>query len=118
MEGSAANDSLFLLAALGGAALTCGLLALLIAYLRPAWSVRRTGVIATAIPAALVLLLAVAGIASIGPPGPDEIDAGGMAMAAFMILGTMIEMLLLFPGLPTALLVAHIVRKAQARAKR
>lgn len=37
---------------------------------------------------------------SIGPPGPGEIDAGGMAVAAILIVGIMQAAICLMVGLP------------------
>lgn len=60
---------------------------------------------------AIIVALIVGFILSMGPPGPDEIDAGGMAIAAISILGAMQAVICLVVGLPAAWAGAAIVQR-------
>jgi hypothetical protein len=65
--------------------------------------------------ASLPVPLAILGTAAwfilrIGPPAPDEIDAGGMAAMAFMVTGTVGAGLSFFLGAAAAWLAARTLR--------
>jgi hypothetical protein len=107
------GDWIYLIGGAVGAGLICVVPALLIARKWPGWGTPRIALTATAIPMLLILGLVILGIWSVGPPRPDEIDAGGMAIAAYMFLGMCVEMLILLIGLPCALIAAHEARKSR-----
>jgi hypothetical protein len=62
---------------------------------------------------AIIAAIVIYFVAGIGPPGPDEIDAGAMAMVAFTMLGAMAGFMCLVVGWPVATIVASAMRRKQ-----
>ncbi|MEA3017738.1 MAG: hypothetical protein QOI38_2460 [Sphingomonadales bacterium] len=78
--------------------------------LRP-HSRRRDLVVVASLPAPLALgIFCAVQVATIGPAQPGELDAGAMAMMAFMFIGTVGSGTLLIVGLAVSLLVSFYLR--------
>ncbi|HEX8193428.1 MAG TPA: hypothetical protein VF552_11070 [Allosphingosinicella sp.] len=72
---------------------------------------RTTLVLGASLPVPLAILATAAWfILQIGPPAPDEIDAGGMAAMAFMVMGMAGAGLSFFLGAAAAFLAARTLR--------
>jgi hypothetical protein len=78
---------------------------------------RRDLVVVSSLPVPLVLgIFCAVQVATIGPAQPGEIDAGAMAMMAFMFIGTVGSGALLLAGLAVSLVVSFYLRPRLPRA--
>jgi hypothetical protein len=95
---------------IAGYAAFVALLTVAIDWLAPRWS-RVMLVLAASLPVpVLVAAAAIYFVASIGPAQPGEIDAGAMAMMAFMFIGAFAVVVAFPVGLLVSFLVARWLR--------
>jgi hypothetical protein len=77
---------------------------------------RRDLVVVASLPVPLALgIFCAVQVATIGPAQPGELDAGAMAMMAFMMIGTVGSGALLVVGLAVSLVVSRYLRPRHPR---
>jgi hypothetical protein len=97
---------------IAGYAAFVALLTVAIDWLAPRWS-RLTLVLASSLPVPVLIAgVAIYFVATTGPAQPGEIDAGGMAIMAFMMIGLFAVLVAVPIGLAVSFLVARWLRPA------
>jgi hypothetical protein len=86
-------------------------LALLVRAVRPDWRPIKI-VVLTNLPLPLcALVIAGLGVASIGPAAPGEMDASGMAIAVYMMIGMFAAFWMIVLGMPAGWAALHWTRR-------
>ncbi len=85
--------------------------ALLVRRVRPGWRTIRIVVLIN-LPLPICTLVAAAiGVASVGPAAPGEIDASGMAIAAYLMIGLFAAFWMVVLGIPASWAALRWIRR-------
>ncbi|MES3153969.1 hypothetical protein [Sphingomonas faeni] len=91
--------------------LLMAVLALLVRTVRPDWRTMKIVVLTNLPLPVCAMVIAGLGVASIGPAPPGEMDASGMAVVVYLMLGMFAAFWMLVLGMPASWVALHWTRR-------